>query len=249
MPSALELDHVSAFLHETVRVEDLSVSVQRGETIALVGSNVSGKGLALWLAAGLEEPTAGSVCLLGLNPSQVSEAEFLHLHQRVGVVFEKPALVSNMTVFNNVALPLRYHATLGESEIQDRVRARLLECAVDQFRDAFPAELAIGDARLVAVARALVIDPEIIFIDELLFGLDADDLTRIRRLVEGFSKASGLTAFRLLRPLTPPHGQTGQAGAEEHQRRRLWNPRHRNRTPARRTTPNARDRQEIVWCR
>lgn len=193
MPSALELDHVSAFVRETVRVEDLSVTVQRGEMIALVGSNVSGKGLALWLAAGLEEPTAGSVCLLGLNPWQVSEAEFLHLRQRVGVVFEKPALVSNMTVFNNVALPLRYHAMLRESEIQDRVRARMVECAVDQFRDAFPAELAIGDARLVAVARALAIDPEIIFIDELLFGLDADDLTRVRRLLEGFRQASGLT--------------------------------------------------------
>lgn len=193
MPSALELDHVSAFLRETVRVEDLSLTVQRGETVALVGSNVSGKGLALSLAAGLEEPASGSVRLLGLNPSQVSEAEFLYLRQHVGVVFEKPALVSNMTVFNNVALPLRYHSTFPESEIRDRVTAKLAQCAVDQFRDAFPGELAMGDARMAAIARALAIDPEVIFIDELLLGLDADDLVRVRGLVEGFRLAGGLT--------------------------------------------------------
>jgi ABC-type transporter Mla maintaining outer membrane lipid asymmetry ATPase subunit MlaF len=193
MPSALELDHVSAFVRETVRLEDLTVTVQRGETVALVGSNSSGKGLALRLGAGLEAPASGSVWLLGLNLSQASEAEFLHLRRRAGIVFEKPALVSNMSVFNNVALPLRYHTTLPESEIRDRVMAKLRECGVDQFRDAFPAELALGDARLAAMARALAIDPEIIFIDELLFGLDADDLVRVRGLVEGFRRAGGLT--------------------------------------------------------
>ncbi len=191
--SVLELEHVSASVADHVRVDDLSLSVQRGEAVALVGSDASGKGLALKLCAGLEMPTSGTVRVLGVDPSQASEEEFLHLRQRVGFVFDKPALVSNLSVFNNVALPLRYHTALPESEIQDRVIARLRECGVDALRDRFPAELTLGDARLVAMARARVLDTEILFIDELLLGLDAEGLVRVRGLVEGYRKAGALT--------------------------------------------------------
>jgi len=191
--SALELDHVSAFVADTVHVDDLSLTVQQGEIVALVGSNASGKGLALKLCAGLETPAAGEVRLLGVDLAEGSDEEILRLRQRVGVVFDKPALVSNMSAFNNVALPLRYHTALAEGEIQDRVMARLSEYGVEALGDRFPAELTIGDARLVALARARVMDAEILFIDELLLGLDADDLVRIRGLIEGFRREARLT--------------------------------------------------------
>jgi phospholipid/cholesterol/gamma-HCH transport system ATP-binding protein len=192
---ALELDHVSAFVADNVHVDDLSLTVQQGETVALVGSNDSGKGLALRLCAGFETPAAGSVRVLGVDPAQATDEEFLHLRLRVGFVFDKPALVSNMNVFNNVALPLRYHTALSEAEIQDRVMARLAECGVDALRDRFPAELAVGEARLVALARARVTDTAILLIDELLFGLDAGDLVRLRGLFEGAWKDAGLTVI------------------------------------------------------
>lgn len=191
--TVLELAHVSASKGDRVRVEDLSLTVQRGEAVALVGSNASGKSLALKLGAGLEIPASGTVRVLGVDPAQASADEVLRLRQRLGVVFDKHALISNMTVFNNVALPLRYHLAPPEDEVQDRVMARLEECGVEDFRDRFPVDLTLGDARLAAIARARVMDPDILFIDELLIGLDADDLRRVRGLVEGPWREQGLT--------------------------------------------------------
>jgi ABC-type transporter Mla maintaining outer membrane lipid asymmetry ATPase subunit MlaF len=191
--TVLELAHVSASKGDHMRVEDLSLTVQRGEAVAFVGSNASGKSLALKLCAGLETPASGTVRVLGVDPSQASDEAVLNLRQRLGVVFDKPALISNMTVFNNVALPLRYHLAPPEDEVQDRVMARLAECGVEDFRDRFPFDLTLGDARLAAIARARVMDPDILFIDELLIGLDADDLVRIRGLLSGPWREQGLT--------------------------------------------------------
>jgi ABC-type transporter Mla maintaining outer membrane lipid asymmetry ATPase subunit MlaF len=191
--AVIELDHVSASEGVLAHVEDVSLTVRRGEAVALVGSNRSGKGLALKLCAGLEAPSSGSVRVLGIDPAVARDKEIVHLRQRMGFVFAKPALVSNMSVFNNVALPLRYHTTLPETQIHDRVMARLAECGVELFRDHLPAGLAMGDARFAALARALVMEPDILLVDEVLFGLDADDLVRFRELFEKYRREKGLT--------------------------------------------------------
>jgi phospholipid/cholesterol/gamma-HCH transport system ATP-binding protein len=204
--TVLELAHVSASKGDRVRVEDLSLTVQRGEAVALVGSNASGKSLVLKLGAGLETPASGAVRVLGVDPSQASDDERLRLRQRLGVVFDKHALISNMTVFNNVALPLRYHLAPPEDEVQDRVMARLAECGVEDFRDRFPFDLTLGDARLVAIARARAMGTEILFIDELLIGLDADDLVRIHGLLAGPWREQGLTVVITLNAPTALFG-------------------------------------------
>ena len=191
--AVITLDHVSASEGNQVRVDDLSLTVRRGEAVALVGSSTSGKGLALRLGAGLEAPESGSVRILGVNPAAASEEEMVHLRRRVGFVFVKPALLNALSVFDNVALPLRYHATLPEAAIRDRVLARLAGCGVEGLHDRFPAGLAIGEARLVAMARAMAMDAEILLIDEVLFGLDADELVRFRKIVENYRKQRGLT--------------------------------------------------------
>ncbi|HEV8242360.1 MAG TPA: ATP-binding cassette domain-containing protein [Nitrospirales bacterium] len=190
--AVITLDHVSASEGNQVRVDDLNLTVQRGEAVALVGSHASGKGLTLRLCAGLEAPESGSVRILGVNPAAASE-ELLDLRQRVGFVFAKPALINSLSVFDNVALPLRYHDTLPEAAIQDRVMTRLVECGVEDLRDRFPAGLAMGDARLVALARAMAMDAEILFVDEVLFGWDADELVRFRKIVEHYRKQRTLT--------------------------------------------------------
>ena len=176
---ALRLDRVSAFVREGQSVDDVSLLVRPGELVALVGGNNSGKSLALRLAAGLEAPLAGMVRLLGVNPAVAGEAEYVDLRRRVGVVFDRPALLSNMNIFNNVALPLRYHTVLSEPEIEDKVMAALREWNVEHLREQFPSELMLGDARFVAIARAEILDPEILFLDDMLLGLDAAGLTRL----------------------------------------------------------------------
>ena len=105
----VELDHVSAFLREGQSVDDVSLVVRHGELVALVGGDGSGKSLALLLAAGIESPLKGTVRLLGIDPALAPEPAYVDLRRRVGIVFDRPALLSNMSVFNNIALPLRYH--------------------------------------------------------------------------------------------------------------------------------------------
>ncbi|TAL12278.1 MAG: ATP-binding cassette domain-containing protein [Nitrospirae bacterium] len=182
--AVIVLDRVSASEGILAHLEDVSFTVRRGEAVALVGANRSGKGLALKLCAGLETPVAGSVRVLGVDPAAASDEEILHLRQRVGFVFAKPALVSNMSLYNNVALPLRYHTALPEAAVQEKVMACLAECGVELFHDHLPGGLAMGHARLAALARALVVEPDILFVDEVLVGLDAADLVRFRGILE-----------------------------------------------------------------
>ncbi|HEY3198827.1 MAG TPA: ATP-binding cassette domain-containing protein [Nitrospirales bacterium] len=189
----LQLDKVSAFLREGHRVDDVSLLVRHGELVALVGGNNSGKSLALRLAAGLEAPLTGMIRLLGVNPALAAETEYIDLRRRVGVVFDRPGLLSNMNVFNNVALPLRYHTVLSEPEIQDKVMAALREWNVEHLREQFPAELMLGDARFVALARAEILDPEILFLDDMLLGLDATGLVRLRGFFERMRVAGKTT--------------------------------------------------------
>ena len=189
----LQLEHVSAFLREGQSVDDVSLLVQHGELVAFVGSNSSGKGLAMRLAAGLEAPLEGTVRLLGVNPARVGEPAYVDLRRRVGVIFDQPALISNMSVFNNVALPLRYHTVLSESDIEAKVVAALSEWGVEGLRDRFPAQLMLGDARLVAMARAQILEPEILFLDDMLVGLDAAGLSKLRKFFERLRNKRGLT--------------------------------------------------------
>ena len=191
--AVIELDRVSASEGILAHIEEFSLTVRRGEAVALVGSNRSGKGLALKLCAGLGDPSSGSVRVLGVDPAAASDAEMQHLRQRVGFVFAKPALISNMNVYNNVALPLRYHAVLPEAAIHERVMGCLTECGVALFHDHMPGGLTMGDARLAALARALALEPDVLFVDDILFGLDAEDLVRSRELLATYRREKGLT--------------------------------------------------------
>ncbi len=187
--AVITLDRVSASESDQTLVEDISFTVHRGEAVALVGSNASGKSLVLRLCAGLEAPASGTVRVLDTDAACATEKQLLALRQRVGFVFAKPALISNMTVFNNVALPLRYHTVLPETEVRERALARLTECGVDTFRDWMPSDLTLGVARQAALARAMVMDPDILCVDEVLLGLDADDLVRLRKILERYRRA------------------------------------------------------------
>ena len=190
---AVLLSHASAADRDVSRVDDLCVTIGRGDAVAFVGGSGSGKDVALRLCAGLESPVAGSVRILGVDPATARAPQALELRRRVGVVFSKPALLSNMTVFENVALPLRYHTALSGAAIAGQVLARLAECGVAPFRDRFPVDLSLGCARLSGLARALVMDPELLCIDELLFGIDAADVGRVGSILERRRRDTGLT--------------------------------------------------------
>ena len=189
----LELSGAAVEMEGQGQWSDLTLSLDEGQACALIGPNRGGKSLALKLCVGLVTPERGAARLFGQDLNELNEEELAELRQRVGTVLQAPGLLSNMTVFNNVALPLRYHRGLSDEELEPLVMARLEALGVAGLRHRFPAELNQGEARCVAIARALSLDQELLLLDDPLEGLDA--LTS-RRLGEW------LQAQRRSRPLT-----------------------------------------------
>jgi ABC-type transporter Mla maintaining outer membrane lipid asymmetry ATPase subunit MlaF len=201
--TAIELANVSVELEEQGSQAELTLAVEPGEFLALVGPNRSGKGLILKLCAGLVEPEAGTVRILGLDLADLDEEAQNDLRRRVGVVLQQPGLLSNMTVYNNVALPLRYHRGLKEPELEPLVMEKLDWLGLAASRNRFPSELNQGEARRAAIARALVMESELLLLDSPTDGLDAVELWALARLLTEAKRTRLLTVLATLHMFSP----------------------------------------------
>ncbi len=150
----------------------VSFEVQPGEFVALVGGSGCGKSLLLKLLVALLKPDRGGVWIAGKDISGLSRKEIESLRSRIGFVFQGGALFDSMTVYDNVAFPLREKTSLGEQEIRRKVMDELELVGLGEADRKFPAELSGGMLKRVALARALVRDPEIVLFDEPTTGLD-----------------------------------------------------------------------------
>jgi phospholipid/cholesterol/gamma-HCH transport system ATP-binding protein len=150
----------------------VSFEVQAGEFVALVGSSGGGKSLLLKLLVGLLKPDRGRIWLAGKDVAAFSRQELESLRSRIGFVFQGGALFDSMTVYDNVAFPLREKTSLGEKDIRRKVTGELELVGLRDAEHKFPAQLSGGMLKRVALARALVRDPEILLFDEPTTGLD-----------------------------------------------------------------------------
>jgi len=182
--AVVEVDNVS-LAFDTPVLEDVSFHALDGETVAIVGESGTGKSTILKLILRLLVPDRGQVRIDGEDITSLTFDEALLVRQKMGMVFQGAALFDSMSVFENVAYPLREHTQMDDDEIETRVREKLefVDLDADQVMEQFPAELSGGMRKRVGIARGMANNPEIMLYDEPTSGLDPLTTATITKLI------------------------------------------------------------------
>ena len=169
---AIDVSHLVTHYGTRKILDDVNVQARQGEIMVIMGGSGSGKSTLLRHLLGLHQPTSGSIKLLGKDITQLSADEMYDLRKNMGVAFQGGALFNSMTVGENVELPLREHTKLDENTIRIMSRMKLEVVNLAGFENLMPSELSGGMIKRAALARAIVMDPRLLFFDEPSAGLD-----------------------------------------------------------------------------
>jgi phospholipid/cholesterol/gamma-HCH transport system ATP-binding protein len=191
----IEVKHLNTFYGKRQILKDVSIDVEDGEILVIMGGSGSGKSTLLRYMLALERPRSGSVQVLGRDVANASRSEMYELRKRSGVAFQSGALFSSMSVGDNIMLPLREHTDLDDSTIQIMARLKLEVVELAGFEELMPAELSGGMIKRAALARAVVMDPKLLFCDEPSAGLDPVVAAAIDDLILRLRDALGMTVI------------------------------------------------------
>lgn len=172
-----------------------SLEVRDGDVVALIGPSGEGKSVFLKHVSGLLKPDSGRIFFNGKDLCGLRRAELVALRSRFGFLFQNGALFDSMTVYDNVAFPLREKTRLNEKQIRERVLAELEQVGLTEAEDKYPAQLSGGMAKRAALARALVRSPEIMLFDEPTTGLDPIIVHSIHELIDSTHKRLGFSGI------------------------------------------------------
>lgn len=193
MPSQVRLSKISYSFAGDELFNDITFTIEPGHTVFVLGKSGSGKSTLLEICAGLKKPSQGYVYWNEKMIGEFTQSEKVQAGKKVGFVFQQHALISNMNVFDNLALPLRYHTDLSEKEIGEIIQGHLEEYAISDLQGKLPEALSIGQSRIVAIARALIMKPELLFLDEPISGLDPIMAKKIFSILIELHDQSNLT--------------------------------------------------------
>ncbi|MBO6178470.1 MAG: ABC transporter ATP-binding protein [Selenomonadaceae bacterium] len=190
----IKIKNVSKIFGDKAALDNVSFDVKKGETLAVIGGSGSGKSTLLRLMIGLIKPTSGEIYMDGEPLSDKTEAEWDKLRLKMGMVFQYSALFDSMTVGENVAFGLREHTDLPNEEIEKIIKEKLELVGLPNVENLMPNELSGGMKKRVSLARAIAINPSIIFYDEPSSGLDPITTRKIDELIKDTQKALKVTS-------------------------------------------------------
>jgi phospholipid/cholesterol/gamma-HCH transport system ATP-binding protein len=199
---AIEVECLSTRYGDSRVHEEVSLTVHQGEIFALAGGNGCGKSTLLREIVMLQKPASGAVRLFGTDTASIGDEGREALLRRCGVMFQYGALFSSLTVAENIAVPLREHTRLGKGLVREiaEIKIALVDLPAESA-DKYPNELSGGMRKRAAMARAIALDPEILFLDEPSSGLDPVSAEGIDELILHLKKLLGLTVFMVTHDL------------------------------------------------
>ncbi|BBP45300.1 ABC transporter ATP-binding protein [Thiosulfatimonas sediminis] len=190
----IQIDGLSFARDERKIFDDISLQIPRGKVTAIMGPSGTGKTTLLKLIAGQLTPDSGTVTVDGQNVHQLKRSSLYALRRKMGMLFQSGALLADLNVFDNVAFPLREHTKLPPEIINPLVQMKLQAVGLRGARHLKPAQLSGGMARRVALARAIALDPEMIFYDEPFVGQDPITMGVLIELIRKLNDSLGLTS-------------------------------------------------------
>jgi len=190
----IEIENLTFKRGERIIYNDISLSIPTGKVTGIMGPSGIGKTTLLRLIGGQIKPDSGNILFSGKNIPSLSRSDLYETRKRMSMLFQSGALFTDMSVFDNIAFPIREHSKLPENIIEKIVLMKLEAVGLRGARDLQPNELSGGMARRVALARAIALDPELILYDEPFAGQDPISMGVIVRLIRSLSDALGLTS-------------------------------------------------------
>lgn len=190
----IQINHLVYQRGTKMILNDVSMNIRRGSIVAIMGPSGVGKTTILRLISGQLQPNSGSISVNGQNISDLSHRELYKSRENIGVLLQNGALFTDLTVFENIAAPLREHTRLSEKEISERVIAKLKSVGLGDTGDLMPQSLSGGMARRVALARAVIMNPKVVLFDEPMTGLDPIAMSTVNQLIRTTNDALGLTS-------------------------------------------------------